>query len=338
MESDRKPVKPAITRGGASIYPGDFLDASPGWPEPTVIVSDGPYGVGSFPGDPRSPEKLPGWYEAHVARWSERANPKTTLWFWNTEIGWATVHPLLQSAGWSYRSCNIWDKGIAHIAGNANTKTLRRFPPVTEVCVQYEREPLIALPHAAVKLRSWLRGEWLRTGLPLSRANEACGVRDAASRKYLTKDDVWYMPPSEAVRKMAEYANRHGKPEGRPYFNSPETGGEPKGETRAVFLERSKFHCPAGVTNVWREKPVRGKERVKRNGQVLHMNQKPLALMELIIRVSSDPGDTVWEPFGGLCTAALAAANLGRTCHSAEIREDYLGAAVDRLREHPLPE
>ncbi len=30
-----------------------------------------------------------------------------------------------------------WDKDLSHIAGNANSQTLRKFPVVTEVCVQY---------------------------------------------------------------------------------------------------------------------------------------------------------------------------------------------------------
>ena len=38
---------------------------------------------------------------------------------------------------WS--SAGISEIGIAHIASNANTKTLRKYPMVTEVCVQYVR-------------------------------------------------------------------------------------------------------------------------------------------------------------------------------------------------------
>lgn len=68
----------------------------------------------------RRPHRL---YEAHVRAWSERATPQTTLWFWNTEIGWATVHPLLVKYGWEYRNCHIWAKCLQHVAGNANTKT-----------------------------------------------------------------------------------------------------------------------------------------------------------------------------------------------------------------------
>ena len=50
-------------------------------------------------------------------------------------------------------------------------------------------------------------------------ANEACGVLNAATRKYLTADHLWYYPPVEAFVKMAEYANRFGTAEGRPYFS-----------------------------------------------------------------------------------------------------------------------
>ena len=104
-----------------------------------MIVSDGAYGVSGFPGDPRRPSDLPEWYREHVDAWTRAASLETTLWFWNTEAGWANVHPLLTRANWEYRGCNIWDKGPAHIAGNLNTGTLRSYPMVTEVCVQYVR-------------------------------------------------------------------------------------------------------------------------------------------------------------------------------------------------------
>src|SRR5579885_1496531 len=77
------------------LFAGDVVDAYSGWPTPALIVSDGAYGVGGFPGDPRSPEGLADWYQQHVEAWSKHAAAATTLWFWNTEIGWATVHPVL---------------------------------------------------------------------------------------------------------------------------------------------------------------------------------------------------------------------------------------------------
>lgn len=307
---------------------GDALDHYDAWPSPTVIVSDGAYGVAGFPGDPPTPEGLAAWYAPHVAAWSRRAAPSTTLWFWGTEVGWATVHPLLSERGWEYRSCHVWDKGIAHVAGNANTRTLRKFPVVTEVCAQYVREVRLDSRGERLPMKAWLRREWERSGLPLSQTNEACGVKNAATRKYFTRCHLWYYPPPEAFERLAAFANARGRPEGRPYFSvdgkRPLTGAE-------WAMLRAKFHCEVGVTNVWREPPVRGAEREKADARALHGNQKPLKLLDRIIRASSDPGDVVWEPFGGLCSVAVAAWSAGRRCYSAEIAPRYHALAQDRL-------
>src|SRR3990167_159880 len=94
------------------LYNADTLGLYLKWPSPIVIVSDGAYGVRGFPGDPPTPAGLADWYEPHIAEWSKYSTPQTTLWFWNTELGWATVHPVLVANGWEYRCCNIWDKGL----------------------------------------------------------------------------------------------------------------------------------------------------------------------------------------------------------------------------------
>lgn len=318
-------------RDGATLHKGDFLEVSTVWPSPTTLIVDGPYGVASYPGDPVSHEDLAGWYRPHVAYWSSRALPETTLWFWNTEIGWASVHSLLAQNGWQYRSCHIWDKGVGHIAGNANSRTLRRFPVVTEVCVQYVRNVAVNSNGKEMGLKEWLRHEWVRSGLPLNQANSACGVKNAATRKYLTKCHLWYFPPPEAFELLAQYANRRGRPEGRPYFS---LDGIHPATAEEWAKMRAKFHCDVGITNVWREPAVRGDERLKDVYKSVHMNQKPVRLLEQAIRASSDPGDVVWEPFGGLCSTAIAALNTGRRCYSAEILEEYYVAALNRLASH----
>ena len=97
---------------------------------------------------------------------------------------------------------------------------------------------------------------------------------------------------------------------------------------------RAKWHHTHGLTNVWDEPAVRGNERLKLGSKSLHGNQKPLKLMERIIAASSDPGDVVWDPFGGLCTGAVASMNLGRPCYSAEMNPDFFQLATSRLVEH----
>ncbi len=308
----------------------DALTRYEAWPAPTVIVSDGPYGLGQFPGDPPTPAGLAEWYAPHIAAWAQYALPESTLWFWCNEIGWATVHPILVLHGWQYRALHVWNKGIAHVAGNVNSKTIRRFPVVTEVCVQYVRE--VHLPTGdkqELPIRDWLRYEWQRTGLPFSKTNEACGVKNAATRKYFTQDHLWYFPPPETVERLAVYANTYGKPTDWPYFSL-----DGKLPITAAQWERmrAKWNHTHSLTNVWSEPAIRGNERLKdRNAKCLHANQKPLCLIERIIAASSDPGDVVWEPFGGLCSAAVVSLRIGRRCFSTEINPEYYPLAQSRI-------
>ena len=78
-------------------------------------------------------------------------------------------------------------------------------------------------------------------------------------------------------------------------------------------------------------------ERVKApNGKAAHLNQKPLDLMSLIINASSDEGDIIWEPFGGLFSASVAAWQAGRRACAAEIDSTYFQLGVRRFSE-PAP-
>lgn len=323
------------TRDQVSIHFDHAEKLYADWRTPTCILSDGPYGVSGFPGDNHTPESLAEWYEPHIKVWSERSTPETTLWFWNTEVGWATVHPVLLAHGWEYRCCNIWDKGLGHIAGNANTKTLRKFPVVTEVCVHYVKAARFQVGGRPLTMQEWLRHEWKRTGLPLRLANEACQVLNAATRKYLTADHLWYYPPVDAFVKLAKYANEHGDPKGRPYF-SMDRKRRISGRQWAKL--RAKFRCDVGIANVWRQPQVSGSERIqgtresmKYRFSSLHGSQKPLKLIELTIRASTDKGDVVWEPFGGLCPGAVVSYHLGLRYFSAEIIPEFYAAAVERL-------
>jgi DNA modification methylase len=310
-----------------TVQRGDSLDFYDRWDTPTVIVSDGGYGVLGFEGDTSDHLGLPEWYEPHVAAWSRWATPATTLWFWNSEIGWAAVHPVLEQHGWRYVNANIWNKGKAHIAGNVNTAKIRRFPVVSEMCVQYVREATVN----GLSLKTWLLAEWKRTGLPLRKANDACGVADVAVRKYFDQGHLWYFPPPAMFQKLQEYANTHGNPDGRPYYALD--GATPATAEHWARM-RSKFYCPHGFTNVWERPALHGAERFKANGtngRAVHLNQKPLDLVSMLIAASSAEGDVVWEPFGGLFTACAAARSCGRRAFGAEIDPTYFHYGVQRL-------
>ena len=322
---------PSARHGEAWLYRADAADMYRQWPAPRCIISDGPYGLGKFPGEPKTTRDLAEWYAPHAAAWAAEATTDCTLWFWNTELGWATVHPVLEQHGWQYEELCVWDKGIAHIAGNVNSKTIRGLPVVTEVAARYTRKNRLSVPSGeSLSIKDWVRSEWQRSGLPMYRANEACGVANAATRKYLTKCHLWYFPPPDAMARMAAYCEEHGQPNGGwPYFSLD--GKKPFDATQWSRMRAHWVHTH-GLTNVWNEPPVHGAERLRVGDAYLHANQKPLSLMRLQIHACTEEGDVVWEPFGGLCSASVAAQELGRRSYAAEVHESFYDAANARLQ------
>jgi hypothetical protein len=325
------------------MHRGDALAAYGNWPAPAAIISDGAYGVRGFHGDLTGADGLIDWYRPHVEVWSRRAAPATTLWFWNTEVGWATVHPLLAASGWEYVQVITWDKGTAHIAGNVNGKTIRRFPVTTEVCAFYQRRFEIPGHGGLMPVQQWVRHEWKRSGLPLAKANEACRVRNAATRKYLTQDWLWYWPPGEMIERLAAYASEHGAESGWPYYSLDGRATVTGKEWDALRYTWRHAH---GITNVWPLAPLHGVERVKGTMKraaprvyrpsglsAAHLNQKPLQFMRRILHAATDRGDVVWEPFGGLASATVAAVEMGRFGCVAEIDHDFAEIAAQRLED-----
>lgn len=310
-----------------NLFCGNSLNLYKEWETPITIISDGAYGILGFEGDTSNHNDLKEWYEPHIIEWSKAATAETTLWFWNTEIGWATIHPILEKHGWKYVNCNLWNKGKGHIAGNVNTTTIRRFPVVSEVCAHYVYEAKIN----NLTLQEWLRSEWKKTKLPMSKANEACEVKAAAVRKYLDSGPLWYFPPKDMFEKMAKYANLYGATENKPYFS---IDGVNMLDGTQWNKMRAKFNCPHGYTNIWERPALRGKERIKapkKSIKAAHLNQKPLDLMSLLIETTTDKNDVIWEPFGGLFSASLAADTLNRKAYSAELDQDYFTLGRERF-------
>lgn len=62
-----------------------------------------------------------------------------------------------------------------------------------------------------------------------------------------------------------------------------------------------------------------------------HPSQKPEALLERIIKASSNEGDTVLDPFSGTFTTSAVANRLGRKSIGIEIEEEYMKTGLRRL-------
>lgn len=63
-----------------------------------------------------------------------------------------------------------------------------------------------------------------------------------------------------------------------------------------------------------------------------HPTQKPIALLERIILASSDPGDTILDPFTGSSTTGVAAIKQGRSFIGIDNDVGFLEVSVNRLK------
>lgn len=68
-------------------------------------------------------------------------------------------------------------------------------------------------------------------------------------------------------------------------------------------------------------------------GKVLHSTQKPLALIEYLIKTYTNEGDLVIDPVMGAGTTGVAAINLKRKFIGIELDEAYFQAAEKRIQE-----
>ena len=78
--------------------------------------------------------------------------------------------------------------------------------------------------------------------------------------------------------------------------------------------------------NVWNFNRVRFKMDEYEN----HPTQKPEALLERIIKASSNKGDIVFDPFSGSFTTSSVAVKLGRIAIGIDMNEEYYEIGIRR--------
>lgn len=97
--------------------------------------------------------------------------------------------------------------------------------------------------------------------------------------------------------------------------------------------KNGKLRCnPLGKnpSDVWAIPKVTSGKRRQSRERTGHPAQFPLLLVDRIIKVSSNPGDVVLDPFNGSGSAGIAAIGNGRAYLGIERREDYCRLTADR--------
>lgn len=74
----------------------------------------------------------------------------------------------------------------------------------------------------------------------------------------------------------------------------------------------------------------------RENKLPLHPARFPSELPEFFIRMLTDPGDMVIDPFGGSCMTGEVCQRLNRKWHCIELSKEYLKGALGRFKSSPI--
>jgi adenine-specific DNA-methyltransferase len=181
-------------------------------------------------------------------------------------------------------------------------------------------------------LRAYLAGEWERAGLTRADADRA--TDSFMSGHYLSRVQ-WALPTREKYEQLRAYANTHN-PGGdylrREYDYLRREYEDLRREYEDLRREYEDLRRPFSVsadvpyTDVWAFPTVAyypGK----------HPCEKPIAMIEHIIRVSSRPGDLVADFFVGSGTTAVACLNTGRRFVGCDNSAHWVEYAERRIAE-----
>jgi site-specific DNA-methyltransferase (adenine-specific) len=205
----------------------------------------------------------------------------------------------LRGIGFSIRQQIVIDKGMKAVAGRA-TKKYRMFPCVTESILFLTKDNIYFS-------RNLLKSRQMELGLSSSEINNALGVKSNGGGMwsiYTGKNVCEQFPTKEVWEKLQAILKFD-----IPYEKVAQT-----------------FNPEMGITDVWRDIDFFERGRI-------HPTQKPLKLIERLVKCSSNEGDVVLDPFMGSGTTGVAAKNLGRDFIGIELDSAYFEAAKRRIEE-----
>ena len=108
---------------------------------------------------------------------------------------------------------------------------------------------------------------------------------------------------------------------------------------RTIAGRTYRYYADEGraLGSVWTDCPAMVANTPLRREATGYPTQKPLKLLERIVRASSHEGGLVVDPFCGSGTALLAAAKLGRRFVGCDVGELALEATTRRLTAEGVP-
>jgi len=201
--------------------------------------------------------------------------------------------------GFVFRQQLVIDKGMQALGGRA-TKGYKMFPNVTESLLFfiYDSKPFI---------KDFLKERQKALGLTSLEINKRLGVK-------INGGGVWSLYTGNNILAQVPTREMWERLQKALVFDLP-------------YEEIAQtFNIEMGVTDVWTDIKFYQEERY-------HPTQKPLSLIDRIIKASTKEGMVVLDPFLGAGSTALSATNLKRKFIGIEKDENYVRVAEQRLKD-----
>jgi adenine-specific DNA-methyltransferase len=342
--------QPYYERDGITIYHGRCEDVVPHLPVVDLIATDPPYnGVldaqwdNAWDGDAAFLD----WVRVLSVGWQGKLAANGSLYCFAWPNMAARVECVIRER-FSVLASIAWRRPNSR-GGKAEKESLRSFFPATEriVFAEHPNSDGIARGVAGYvgacdgvrgdvfePIRAYLDGERERAGITRAECNAICGNQMAG---HYFSQSQWALPTAENYAKLRAAFNARGGEFLRKDYEELRKDYE---ELRKDYEElrkdyeelRRPFFLRDGMqwSDVWEFKPEAGFERSE------HPCQKPLAMMQHIVAVSSRPNALVLDPFMGSGTTLVAAKLEGRRAIGIEIEERYCEIAAKRLAQGVL--
>jgi SOS regulatory protein LexA len=207
--------------------------------------------------------------------------------------------PEIEREGFALRQQIIINKGIQAISGRA-TKNYKMFPNVTESVLFFAR-------NNQPEIKKFLLEQQKKAGLTAKEINDKMEVKSNGGglwSLYTGENILAQIPTKEQWEKLEKILN----------FKKPYS------EVNFVFNPQM------GFTDVWSDINFYKEKRY-------HPTQKPLQLIERLIKASSDEGMVVLDPFVGAGSTALACSNLNRNYIGIDLDEKYVKISKERIAQ-----
>ena len=140
-------------------------------------------------------------------------------------------------------------------------------------------------------------------------------VKDEEQHKFNAQDPLIRVPSARAL----VYGDKRANPTGRLPDDTWILRPQDMREEPTAFQPMDDTWCYSRVAGTFKER------------QGFHGCQMPEQLLGRIVRVSTDPGDLVLDPFSGSGTTLAVAKKLGRDWLGFDVSDDYVTYAGERL-------